>query len=76
MVFTFAKICTLRIGNILVADIKTSVLFIEFSKSLIDKLHAWHSKDIPIDNIAKSTHSLHFYDSMLVIEKKKNEQTI
>jgi len=45
--------------------------FIEFSKSLIDKLHAWHSKDIPIDNIAKSTHSLHFYDSMLVIEKRK-----
>jgi hypothetical protein len=45
--------------------------FIEFSKHLIDKLHAWHSKNVPIDNITKSTHSLHFYDSVLVIEKRK-----
>jgi len=45
--------------------------FIEFTKHFIDKLHAWHSKDVLIDNITKSIHSLHFYDSMLVIEKRQ-----
>jgi 23S rRNA U2552 (ribose-2'-O)-methylase RlmE/FtsJ len=45
--------------------------FIEYTKHFIDKLHAWHSKDVSIDNITKSTHSLHFYDSVLVMEKRK-----
>jgi hypothetical protein len=45
--------------------------FIEFTKHFIDKLHAWHSKDVLIDNITKSIHSLHFYDSILVMEKRK-----
>jgi methyltransferase family protein len=45
--------------------------FIEYSKNFIDRLHAWHSKDVPMDNIAQNTHSLHFYDSVLVIEKRK-----
>lgn len=45
--------------------------FIEFSKNFIDKLHAWHTKDIPIDDFTKSVHSLHYYDSILVIEKRK-----
>jgi hypothetical protein len=44
--------------------------FIEYSKNFIDKLHAWHSKQIPIDDFTKSTQSLHFYDSVLVIEKR------
>lgn len=50
---------------------KSKRSFIEFSKNFIDKLHAWHSKNIPIDNFTRSAHSLHFYDSMLVIEKRK-----
>jgi hypothetical protein len=45
--------------------------FIEFSKNIIDKLHAWHTPKVSIDNITTSTHSLHYYDSMLVIEKRK-----
>jgi hypothetical protein len=45
--------------------------FIEYSKNFIDKLNAWHSKDISIDYITTSTHSLHFYDSVLVMEKRK-----
>ncbi len=45
--------------------------FIEFTKNFIDKLHAWYSKDISTDDITKNTHSLHFYDSVLVIEKRK-----
>lgn len=47
--------------------------FIEFSKNLIDKLHAWHTKDIPVDDFTRSVHSLHYYDSILVIEKRKIE---
>ena len=45
--------------------------FIEYSKNFIDKLHAWHSKDIPVDSFTQNTHSLHFYDSVLVLEKRK-----
>lgn len=45
--------------------------FIEFSKSFIDKIHAWHTPKVAIDDFTKSTHSLHYYDSMLVIEKRK-----
>lgn len=48
--------------------------FIEYSKNFIDKLHAWHTKDIEVDNVTKNTHSLHFYDSILVIEKRKMEK--
>ena len=50
---------------------KKSRSFIEFSKNFIDKLHAWHTKRIPVDSFVKSTHSLHYYDSVLVIEKRK-----
>ncbi|MDR5589692.1 class I SAM-dependent methyltransferase [Christiangramia sp. SM2212] len=47
--------------------------FIEFSKGLIDSLHAWHSKDpdLKVDSITSSAYGLHYYDSILVIEKKK-----
>lgn len=46
--------------------------FIEYSKNFIDQLHAWYKpKKIKINNFTKSTHSLHFYDSVLVIEKRK-----
>lgn len=47
--------------------------FIEYSKNLIDLLHAWHTKKIKIDNFTKSAFSIHFYDSMMVIEKRKIE---
>jgi len=53
---------------------KKKLSFIEFSKNLIDKLHAWHTKDVSINNITKSTYSLHFYDSMLVIEKRQMQK--
>ena len=48
--------------------------FIEFSKNFIDKLHAWHTPKVPVDDFVKSTHSLHYYDSILVIEKRKMEK--
>ena len=50
--------------------------FIEYSKNFIDQLNAFHSreKDFSVDNFTKSTHSLHFYDSVLVIEKRIIDQ--
>jgi hypothetical protein len=50
---------------------KKSRSFIEFSKNFIDKLHAWHTKKVPVDSFTRGTHSLHFYDSILVLEKRK-----
>ncbi|HVY76472.1 MAG TPA: class I SAM-dependent methyltransferase [Puia sp.] len=45
--------------------------FIEYSKNFIDKLHAWHvPKKVPVDDFSRSTNSLHYYDSVLVIEKR------
>lgn len=47
--------------------------FVEFSKRLIDELHAWHSREprrFKISDLTRSIHSLHYYDSVLVIEKR------
>lgn len=47
--------------------------FIEYSKQLIDQLHAWHSKDpesFKVTPFTQSAFGMHFYDSMLVIEKR------
>jgi cephalosporin hydroxylase len=47
--------------------------FIEYSKQLIDRLNAWHSRqeNFKIDHLTQSMFALHYYDSMLVIEKRK-----
>ena len=46
--------------------------FIEYSKRFIDSIHAWHSKSraLKVDDFTRSAHSLHYYDSILVIEKR------
>jgi hypothetical protein len=47
--------------------------FVEYSKTLIDQLNAWHSKgpaEFAVNEFTRSAHSLHYYDSMLVIEKQ------
>jgi Methyltransferase domain len=50
--------------------------FIEFSKNLIDRLNAWHSKNqrslVPSE-FTQTAFALHYYDSMLVIEKRRRE---
>jgi 23S rRNA U2552 (ribose-2'-O)-methylase RlmE/FtsJ len=52
--------------------LKKKKSFIEYSKNFIDKLHAWHDKKhITVDNIVEHTYSLHYYDSVLVMEKRK-----
>ena len=47
--------------------------FIEYSKSLIDQLNAWHSEQtrwLKVNEFTRSTFALHHFDSMLVIEKR------
>lgn len=47
--------------------------FIEFSKGFIDRINAWHSQQprkLSPDQFTKTVRSLHFYDSVLVIEKQ------
>jgi len=49
--------------------------FIEYSKNFIDYINAWHSrtKKLRITEFTKSVDSLHYYDNVLVIEKKPVE---
>lgn len=47
--------------------------FIEHAKRLIDDIHAWHSHDpesFQPTPFTRSAYGLHFYDSILVIEKR------
>jgi hypothetical protein len=50
--------------------------FIEYSKNFIDYLNGWHSeqKALQVTNFTESVDSLHYYDSMLMIEKKQRER--
>ena len=47
--------------------------FVEYAKGLVDRLHAWYSQEperFTVDALTRSTYALHFYDSVLVIDKK------
>ncbi|MFV2057232.1 MAG: class I SAM-dependent methyltransferase [Thiohalomonadales bacterium] len=46
--------------------------FIEYCKNFIDYINAWHSQTskLSVLDFTKSARSLHFYDSVLVIEKE------
>ncbi len=56
--------------------------FIEYSKNFIDYIHAFHTRDkslkinsfftkLKVNDFTKTVNSLHYYDSILVIEKQK-----
>ena len=47
--------------------------FIQYSKKFIDQLNAFHSRErlLKANSFTRSVNSVHYYDSMLVIEKKK-----
>jgi hypothetical protein len=50
--------------------------FIEYSKNFIDYINAWHSVQpsrLSVTGFTKSVHSLHYYNSVLVIEKRPIE---
>lgn len=50
--------------------------FIERAKSLVDGLHGWYGGNpnvdpgLRVDDFTRSAHSIHFYDSVVVIEKR------
>ena len=50
--------------------------FIEYSKNFIDYLNAYHSeqKALKVNYFTKSVNSIHYYDSIIVIEKRKKEE--
>jgi hypothetical protein len=51
--------------------------FVEYSKNFIDQLHGWHSEQprrLEVSAFTRSAHSLHYYDSVLVIEKRRIEK--
>ena len=51
--------------------------FHEYSKGLTDRLYAWYSEELAafaVDDLTRSTYAMHFYDSVLVIEKRPMEQ--
>jgi hypothetical protein len=48
--------------------------FIEYSKQLIDKLNEWHYASNKVSTFAKSTHGIHYYDSIVVFEKRKKKK--
>ena len=50
--------------------------FIEIAKSMIDSLNAFHSRGaVPVDEFARITTSMHFYDSVVVFERGVHRQT-
>lgn len=47
--------------------------YLEYSKALIDRLYGWHSLEphlLGVTDFTESTFALHFYDSVVVIEKR------
>jgi cephalosporin hydroxylase len=53
--------------------------FIEYSKRLIDKLHAWYIDDDPSaqdEGFARVTQAISFYDSIVVFEKRPKDPPI
>ncbi|MBL7957138.1 MAG: class I SAM-dependent methyltransferase [Flavobacteriales bacterium] len=52
--------------------------FIEYAKDFIDRLNAWHSEErsLQVDAFTRSTASVHFYDSIVVLEKHPREAPV
>lgn len=46
------------------------ITFIEYTKNFIDKLNAWHHKPVGDVSFKQKTHSVHYYDSVIVLEKR------
>jgi len=47
--------------------------FVEYSKKLVDRINAWHAfhpSRLVVDEFTRSVHSLHYYNSAIVIEKR------
>lgn len=44
--------------------------FIEYMKKRIDDLHSWYTGGAPAESMGRTTRSIAFYDSIVVLEKK------
>lgn len=49
--------------------------FMEYTKGLIDSLNAYHSRNkrLPVSDFTRTAGSIHFYDSIVVVEKQKRD---
>lgn len=45
--------------------------YIEYSKNFIDYINAWHCEELEESGYTRTMHSLHYYTSILVVEKRK-----
>lgn len=58
--------------------LKRKKSFIEFSKNLVDNIYGWYlskrQKQKWLNSFTRTIYCLHFYDSILVIEKKQIEE--
>lgn len=53
--------------------------FIEQSKQIVDAMHAWHSRDpesFRVNYLTENVGSMHYYDSILVLEKRKRTRPV
>ncbi|MBY0245279.1 MAG: class I SAM-dependent methyltransferase [Sphingobacteriaceae bacterium] len=52
--------------------------FIEYSKQWIDQINAFHSRtpELPVNDFTRSVKSVHYYDSIVVLEKSPIEKPI
>jgi len=51
--------------------------FIEYAKRKVDAMHSWYTDQdtlFPFDPIAKELHGIRFYDSLVVLEKRKTSE--
>ncbi len=57
---------------------KRRATFIEYSKNFIDYINAYHSqqKSLKVSNFTNNVNSLHYYDSILVIEKARKDKPV
>lgn len=55
---------------------KRKGIFIEYSKNFIDSLKAYHSrqKTLEVSSFTKTVDSIHYYDSVVVVEKKTRSE--
>ena len=54
---------------------KRSNSFIEYTKNIIDYINAWHSeqKALKVNSFTRTIFAIHFYDSIILIEKRNME---
>lgn len=52
--------------------------FIEYSKGFIDSINAWYARDkkLNVNDFTLNTYGLHYYPSMLIIQKRSMEKPV